>query len=110
MVVGPLDAVHGRAVRLVICTVVCVVVVCEKTNLIGPMVDLVCPFCVRSIASVIRKACGQKEKLAVGYGVLVVVTVTESKDLPLETSITALGVPALCLGVKYGLGELKPAT
>ena len=109
VVVGPLNVVDGRAVGRVIGTIVHIVIR-DKADIGSPVVDLVRPFYVCRIASMVCKTSGQKEELAAGDGIPVVVAIVEGENLPLEASITTRGVPAVDLRVENILRELQPAS
>lgn len=98
MVVGPLDVIDSRTIGRVIGTIEHMVIG-DKANLSSPIVDFVRPFYVRGIASMLCKTSSQKEELAAGDGVLVVVAFVEGKNLPFEASVTTRCVPAVDLRI-----------
>lgn len=110
MVVGPLKTVDLRAISRIAGTVVNMVIARDQPNFGCPVVNLVRPFCVSRVSSMISKSSSQEEELAIGDGIFVIVAVVEGEDLPLKASTAASSVPAYDLRFEYVLRELQPAT
>lgn len=67
------------------------------------------PLSIGFVASVAREAAGELVEIAVGVGVLVVVAVVERKDLPANTTVARLFVPAGNLSGEHIFGNACPA-
>ena len=104
-VVGPLNVVHLRAVLRVIRTVVVVIVFAHEPNGKLPVPHLRCPVAIGLITGILVQTRSHAEEGAVGNGVLVVVTVIECEDLPLQPTSARCCIPPRSLGVEYGLSK-----
>lgn len=107
-VVCPLVVVEICAFQKHVCAIEEVPIRVDQANRIRPVVRSFSPIRIGMIARVHCQAGGNVEKAAVRNGVLVVVAVVESEDLPPETTVAGRIVPALSLSFKDSLGESEP--
>lgn len=101
-VVGPLDVVDVAAVLALRCAVKEMEVIADEPNAGFPFIRLCGPLSICGVACVFRQSCCNVEECAVRDSVLIVETVVEGKDLPVESSTAGRRVPARRLCIEHG--------
>jgi len=100
--------IHFGTVEFVIQTIIIVVLRANCSNSERPIPSLHRPIGVSCIISVPSQPGGNVEEAALRDGVLVIVSIVEGENLPLETSTAASSVPSTGLKVEDGLSKSEP--
>ena len=107
-VIRPLKWCDARTVLLSLRSIIYPIFIRQKRHVTSPIIALRRPVRIRLVAGVGSQTRGELEECPRADGVLVVVALVESEDLPTETSTACRGVPTRGLFIEDSLRQGHP--